>query len=224
MVFAELRARFLGGAIGCASAGGAIERGVSGAACTVADRTRTILFTDFFTTRSCFLDFAIFSDERALAGRRLLAAAFCAGLLGFRATLAAVDRFRTGDAEAALLFLLGAAFGRNDFLALVTGATVVRGFFANGGAFLEGDGRLVLCLIEAERFETWVEDLRRTAGTRLLILAGFQRERLGRGLRARRRLLLIRRSQRPTASIHCSRVKRKNTDILLSCSNVQYSH
>ena len=224
MVFAELRARLLGGATGSASAGGAIERGVSGAACTVVARTRTIFFTDFFTTRSCFLDFTVFSDERDLAGRRLLATAFCASLLSFRTTLAAVDRFRTVDAEAAFLFLPDTAFGRNDFLAFATGATVVRGFLANGGAFLVGAGRLVLCLIEAERFETWVEDLRRTAGTRLLILAGFQRERLGRGLRARRRLLLIRRSQRPTASIHCSRVKRKNTDILLSCSNVQCSH
>jgi hypothetical protein len=108
------------------------------------------------------------------------------------ATLTDAIFFRTGATTGLCLVLAAVPFERAEFFTFDGtfrfAGFCFAGFFAFGAALLAG-GRCVTFLPpEGERFEGCLEDLRRTAVTRLLIMAGFQRERRCRGLRATRRL------------------------------------
>ncbi len=182
-----LRARSFGWRTGSATAGGVIERGVSGSPLELGLGTRLARGGGLLTT-GCFL-----ASFFARVGGCRLSRFFFAGavfLVSFSALATALLALATFLRSGAVLPLPLAfvVFARVTGLALAD-ATFLAGDFLGRGAmlFLANRG-LVDCLPAAERFDTFLVGLLRTAVTRLLIMAGFQRERLSRDLRANRRL------------------------------------
>ncbi len=181
-----LLTRSLGGGFCSGATGGAIERGVGGPALEGLLGSWTNLGEAFFTASIRFFAGGCLVITSRRIGRRVLGFAFV-GRFAARTTdfFATVAFFRDGAARFTFAIL---TFCRTTFLPAADAALLGEGFLAFAAtAFLDGRG-LAFFLFDAERFDAWLEDLRRKAGTRLLIMGGFQREQLGRDLRACRRL------------------------------------
>ena len=175
---------------GSAIAGGAIERGVSGPTLESGLGTRLDRGGSLSRAGSRLAVFFARAGGCRLASF-LAGVTFLVSFTALTAAFLAVATFLRGGATLCLVLDLCldlVVLARATFLALAEASFLVGDFLGFAATFFLGNRRLVDCWLEAERFDTLLVGLLRTAVTRLLIMAGFQRERLSRDLRAYRRL------------------------------------
>lgn len=134
------------------------------------------------------LTFEVFLATGERTGERVFAVRFCAGRV-----LTVVFFLRAGGALAIDFERRFATFFELDFLLLARWVRASGDFLAAERAAF---ARLAFLLVGTVRWGTCLAALRRTTGTRLLMVSGFQRERLCRGLRANRCLWRHRRNRR----------------------------
>ena len=166
--------------------GGAIDRGVNGAAPDGLMGLRTGLDEVLRGIWARFSTPLRLAGTSGRVGRRASRLGFFTGFVGRAAIFFALDAFLRVGAVRLIFSCL--TVGRATFLAAADDLLLFEGFFVFTVAVFRDGRALTFCFFDAERFDNLLEDLRRTAVTRLLIVDGFQRERLGRDLRACRRL------------------------------------